>query len=225
MILNTGLAYQIISNMNTDFLATKLNNHIISTKFNPSSMKSSTHEKLPSSTKENQFHLKEGDVISIFGKGERKRANFARELTSNLSKSRVASVDFSKVNDAGFYLKLEQRKRQLDSNGCPERKRFEDRLRVALEANSWFDKPIQALNLEERAKMLLILELSELPDAVIINRPTVIRQFNHKLRALRQVYRRTCIVMDTMWNFPLSITSDHTFEIGKGAPQETFVEI
>ena len=192
---------------------------------NPSSMGSLKNEKLALDAKENPFIANEGDIISIFGKGERKRVNHARQLTDNLKKNKVATIDLSKVNDPGFCLKLEKRKRELTESGCVERKRLEDRLRVALEANSWFDEPVQALNLEERAKLLLILELSEQPDLVFINRPTVIRQFNRKLRALRQVFRRTVVMLDTIWNFSLSNASDHTFEFEKGKLKETFMAI
>jgi len=196
-----------------------------SKKVDTSPMGSIKHEKRALVVKENQFNVREGDVISIFGNGERKRVNYARLLTSSFVRNKVVIIDLSKVNDPGYYLKLEKRKRERTESDCMARKRLEDRLRVALEANTWFEEPVQALSLEERAKLLLILELSEQPDVVIINRPTVIRQFNRKLRALRQVFHCTIVMLDTTWNFPLSNASDHTFEFEKGKLKETFVEI
>ncbi len=195
---------------------------------NPSpNMGSLIHQKLLSGTNENKYQIKQGDVISIFGHGAKERSSFAQQLTKSLDLgSSPAVIDLTKVNDPDFIYKLEQKKKALSEQVCPERNRLQDRLKVALDVNGWFNnKPVQALDLEERAKMLLILELVEkVPDAIIINRPTAIKQFNRKLRALRQVYRKTYLMTDTIWNFPLSVASDRVFEIKDGVAKEIVLE-
>jgi hypothetical protein len=167
------------------------------------------HRPSPLDKTRTRDRVEEGDVISIFGMGERRRVNFARQIISeHLSAKRITTIDLSKINDPGFYLKLEQRKQQLAKSECMERQKMEDRLKVALNAQEWFDKPVQVLSLEERAKMLLILDLSEQPDAVIVNRPTLIKQFNRKLRALKQVFRRTVVLTETVKSARLEETSN-----------------
>ena len=209
--------------MNTLLLASEPVNLYNKTKPNPPIMGLDNHKQQPKANTGNQYHVHEGDVISIFGEGERRRANFAREVTKDLKSDRVANIDLSKVNDPGFYLKLEQRKQRLAASECGERRQLEDRLRVALNANTWYDKPVQVLSLEERAKMLLILDLSERPDLVIINRPTLIRQFNRKLRALRQVFRQTFVMTDTIKNTSLAKTSDRAFELNRAQGATAFI--
>lgn len=175
------------------------------------------HEKSPLHPAKERSALNAGEVISIFGDSEKKRQDFARQLALKLGYPDPVSIDLSEVNDPDFNIKLEKQKRRLWASACPMQKAKFERLKVALNAEAWADKPTAVLNPEERAKMWLMLKLAEYPGAVIINRPTVIGQFNRKLRALRQVDRRAYIMTEKIWNFPLSITSDTTFEPnGKG---------
>jgi hypothetical protein len=195
------------------------------TNHNHSAMGSLINEKFVSETSKNSYSLNDGDIVSIFGDGPRKRASFAQDLVKGLGKSHIANIDLSKINDPDLNVSLELQKRQLKATVCPEQQKMAERLKNVLDAKSWYDKPVEVLNPEEKAKMLLIFELSRQPEAVIINRPTAIRQFNRKLRALRQVYRRTFIMTDHIWNFPLSLASDRVFEVRKKAVEETFLEI
>lgn len=170
------------------------------------------HEKSPSHPAEARPPANTGEVISIFGDSEKKRQDFARQLAANLGYPDPVSIDLSEVNDPDFNIKLEKQKRKLCASNCPIQKAKFERLKVALNAESWADKPTDVLNPEERAKMWLMLKLAEYPGAVIINRPTVIGQFNRKIRALRQVDKRTYIMTEKIWNYPLSVTSHKTFE-------------
>jgi len=187
-------------------------------------------EKSPSKPRNNQgkFKLNEGDgVVSIFGDGEKKRTEFADTLATQLGVHKsVAKINLAKVIDRDFNVNLEQQKRHLKAAGCPEQIRMADRLKIALDAMEIFEKPVDLLSPEEKAKMLLILQLSTTqPDTIIINRPSIIRQFNRKIRALRQVFRKTYIMTDQVWNFPLSVTSDRVFEIHNSKIEESRIAL
>lgn len=212
--------------MNTNAI---ISHHHFSKAFNPNVMSPNPviHVKSPSTTT-NQHKLKAADnVISIFGDSEKKRAEFADTLAQQLATNqKIAKINLSKVIDSGFNVKLEQQKRQIKASGCPEQIRMMERLEVALDIKGVFEKPIDILNLEEKAKMLLAMELSGTqPDTIIINRPSIIRQFNRKIRSLRQVFKKTYIMTDQVWNFPLSVTSDRVFEVRKNKIEESFITL